>query len=162
MMYVRSIYTGTVYETVLDDYPSLGSICGGGRYENLAGYYTKEKLPGVGMAIGLTRLFYQLKEINLLKETDKALSKVVILPLGETIDECIKISNSLRDNGINNTIYFEETKFKNKIQFATKANANYVIIIGEDEVKTKTYTVKNLKEFKQEQLTLDEVIKLLK
>lgn len=155
-------YTGTVYETILDNYKKLGSISSGGRYDNLASYYTKEVLPGVGMSIGLTRLFDQLREINLLKETDKALSKVVILPLGETVAECIEMSNALRENGINNTIYFEETKFKNKILYATKANADYVIIIGEDEVKTKTYTVKNLREFKQEQLTIEEIIKLLK
>ena len=155
-------YTGTVYETLIDGYESLGSVCGGGRYDNLAGYYTNEKLPGVGMAIGLTRLFYQLRENNLLKAQNKGLSKAVILPLGETIDECITLSNYLRNNGINNTIYFEETKFKNKILYATKQNAEYAIIVGEDEVKSGKFTIKNLNEFKQEQLTKEEIVNILK
>ena len=155
-------YTGTVYETFIEGYESLGSVSSGGRFDNLAEYYTKEKLPGVGMSIGLTRLFYQLKENNLLKEADKSISKAVILPLGETIDECIKLSNVLRANNINNTIYFEDTKFKNKILYATKSNIDYAIIIGEDEVEQGKYTVKNLKEFKQEQLSEQEIINLLK
>ena len=154
-------YTGTVYETFIQGYESLGSVCSGGRYDNLAEYYTKEKLPGVGMSIGLTRLFYQLKEYNLLKDEKGAISKVVILPMGETQNECIKLSNVLRENAINNTIYFEETKFKNKILFATKSNADYAIIVGEDEINNGYYSVKNLKEFSQQQLSLEDVIKLL-
>lgn len=154
-------YTGTVYETFIQGYESLGSVCSGGRFDNLAEYYTKEKLPGVGMSIGLTRLFYQLKENNLLKDEKGAIAKVVILPMGETQSECIKLSNILREKGINNTIYFEETKFKNKILFATKTNADYAIIVGEDEIKNNYYSVKNLKEFSQQQLSLENIITLL-
>lgn len=88
-------YTGTVYETFITGYENLGSVCSGGRFENLAGYYTKEKLPGVGMSIGLTRLFYQLKENNLLKQEKGAIAKVVILPMGDTINECISLSISI-------------------------------------------------------------------
>lgn len=154
-------YTGTVYETFIQGYESLGSVCSGGRFDNLAEYYTKEKLPGVGMSIGLTRLFYQLKENNLLKDEKGAIAKVVILPMGETQNECIKLSNVLRENGINNTIYFEETKFKNKILFATKTNADYAIIVGEDEIKNNYYSLKNLKEFSQQQLSLENIITLL-
>lgn len=154
-------YTGTVYETFIEGYESIGSVCSGGRFDNLAEYYTKEKLPGVGMSIGLTRLFYQLKEYNLLKEQKGAVSKVVILPMGATEEKCIELSNILRDKGVNNTICFEDIKFKNKILFATRANADYAVIIGEDEVKNNYYTVKNLKEFSQEKLSLDEVINLL-
>lgn len=154
-------YTGTVYETFIQGYESLGSVCSGGRFDNLAEYYTKEKLPGVGMSIGLTRLFYQLKENNLLKDEKGAIAKVVILPMGETQSECIKLSNVLRENGINNTVYFEETKFKNKILFATKTNADYAIIVGEDEIKNNYYSVKNLKEFSQQQLSLENIITLL-
>ncbi len=155
-------YTGTVYETIIDGYEFLGSVCGGGRYENLAGYYTKEKLPGVGMSIGLTRLFYQLKENNLLKIFDNSISKAVILPMGNTEQECINLSNILRKNGINNTICFEDTKFKNKILYATKLNAKYAIIIGEDEVKNSTYSLKNLQEFNQETVNIDDLINILK
>ncbi len=155
-------YTGTVYETFIEGYENLGSVCSGGRFDNLAEYYTNEKLPGVGMSIGLTRLFYQLNENKLLKETEKAIAKAVILPLGETVDECIKLSNYLRENGVNNTIYFEDTKFKNKISYAAKQNVKYAIIVGEDEIKNGVYTIKNLIEFKQEQLTKEEILNILK
>ena len=154
-------YTSTVYETFIDGYEKIGSVCSGGRFDNLAGFYTKEKLPGVGMSIGLTRLFYQLRENNLLKNEDKSVSKVVILPMGETQLECIEIGNKLRENGINNCIYFEDTKFKNKILYATKLNAEYAIIVGEDEVKNNYVTLKNLKEFTQSQLSVPDVIKKL-
>ena len=155
-------YTGTVYETFITGYEKLGSVCSGGRFDNLAGFYTKEKLPGVGMSIGLTRLFYQLKENKLLKEEKGAISKAVILPMGNTIDECIKIGNILRSEGINNTIYFEDTKFKNKILYATKLNAKYAIIIGEDEVKNNTYTLKDLNKFEQKSVDLNELLQILK
>ena len=114
------------------------------------------------MSIGLTRLFYQLKENKLLKEEKGAISKAVILPMGNTIDECIKIGNILRSEGINNTIYFEDTKFKNKILYATKLNAKYAIIIGEDEVKNKTYTLKDLNKFEQKSVDLNELLQILK
>ena len=155
-------YTGTVYETFITGYEKLGSVCSGGRFDNLAGFYTKEKLPGVGMSIGLTRLFYQLRENNLLKDYTGSNCKAVILPMGNTETECIKISNDLRDAGINNTICFEDTKFKNKILYATKCNAKYAIIVGEDEVKNNVYAVKDLEQFSQQQLTKEQLIELLK
>ena len=155
-------YTGTVYETFIEGYESLGSICSGGRFDNLAEYYTKEKLPGVGMSIGLTRLFYQLKENNILKTENSSIAKAVILPMGETIDTCIELSNILRQNEINNIIYLEEAKFKNKLAFATKSNCKYTIFVGEDEVKNNYYTLKNLNEFSQQQVSLEELIIILK
>lgn len=155
-------YTGTVYETFITGHENLGSVCSGGRFDNLAEYYTKEKLPGVGMSIGLTRLFYQLKENNLLKQEKGAIAKVVILPMGNTIDECIALSNQLRNNNINNVVYFEETKFKNKILYATKANANYAVIIGEDEVKNNYFTLKDLNAFEQKQVTFEEMLNILR
>lgn len=155
-------YTGTVYETFIKGYENLGSVCSGGRYDNLAGYYTKTNLPGVGMSIGLTRLFYQLKENNILKDESQALSKVIILPMGDTALECIKVSNILRNNNINTTIYLQETKFKNKLQYATKSKIRYAIVIGEDEVASKYYTFKDLEQFTQEQLTLDQILDILK
>ena len=155
-------YTGTVYETFLDEHRNIGSVSSGGRYENLAGFYTKEKLPGVGMSIGLTRLFDQLKTNNLLKSSTSALSKVVILPMGDTVKDCIKISNELRKNDINNVLYLQDGKFKNKLSFATRSGAKYVIIVGEDEVNSQKFTLKNLDEFKQEQLSLQEIVEILK
>ena len=155
-------YTGTVYETFITGYESLGSVCSGCRFDNLAEYYTKENLPGVGMSIGLTRLFYQLRENGLLKNYSGSNCKAVILPMGDTKSECIRLGNELRELGINNTIYFEDTKFKNKILYATKLNVKYAIIIGEDEVKNNCYTIKNLYEFSQQQVSKEELINLLK
>lgn len=155
-------YTGTVYETFIDDYRSIGSVSSGGRYDNLAGYYTKEKLPGVGMSIGLTRLFVKLKENQILSEEKQASAKVVILPMGETKEECIKISNVLRKNNISNFVLFEDMKFKNKIVFADKQNAEYVIIVGDDEVASGKFSLKNLKTHSQEQLELEKIIEILK
>lgn len=155
-------YTGTVYETFIQGHESLGSVCSGGRFDNLAEYYTKEKLPGVGMSIGLTRLFYQLKENGLLKGQNASTAKVVILPMGDTNIECIRLSKTLRNEGIYNNVFFEDTKFKNKILYATKSNADYAVIVGEDEIKNNYYTIKNLKEFKQERATLEELLNILK
>ncbi len=155
-------YTGTVYETILNGHENIGSVSSGGRYDNLAEYYTKDKLPGVGMSIGLTRLFYQLKENNMLKEKNAYLSKAIIIPMGNTIDNCIELSNILRNNNIPNIVYFEEGKLKNKFAYASKLNIPYAILIGEDEVANNNYTLKNLYEFKQEQFSLDELIKKLK
>ena len=154
-------YTGTVYETFIEGYENLGSVCSGGRFDNLAEYYTKEKLPGVGMSIGLTRLFYQLKENQLIKDNYNQITNVVILPMGDTYDRCIEISNFLRENGINNNIYFEDSKFKNKLAFATKSNYQYAIIIGEDEVNNNYCTLKNLKEYTQQQVNYERLLEIL-
>lgn len=105
-------YTGTVYETILNDYPGIGSVCSGGRYDNLAEYYTTQKLPGVGISIGLSRLFYQLKEANFFKEnTSSTLTKVLVVPMDENIAYSIGISNELKKAGIITEVYFEEGKF---------------------------------------------------
>ena len=155
-------YTGTVYETIIKGYEGLGSVCGGGRYENLAGYYTKTKLPGVGMAIGLTRLFCKLKENNIISSKEKSVSKAIIIPMGETVPNCIQISNKLRAEEINNTIYLQDSKFKAKMQYASKSQIRYAILVGEDEVKNGYYTLKDLYNFTQQQLSLDEIIKIIK
>lgn len=155
-------YTGTVYETFIKGYESLGSVCSGGRYDNLAGYYTNEKLPGVGMSIGLTRLFYQLKENNLLKDKRTAVANVVILPMGDTLNSCIELSNKLRDSNINNSVYFEDNKFKHKIAYADKSNVRFAVIVGEDEIKNNYFTLKDLENFSQEKVSLEELIKKVK
>lgn len=156
-------YTGTVYETFLNGKENIGSVCGGGRYDNLAGYYTKEKLPGVGVSIGFTRLFYQLKENGWLKKENAATAKAIILPMGpDTVADCIQLSNKLRENGIAVSLYLEDKKFKNKLQYAVKSNIKYAIFVGEDEVKSGKYTVKNLYETTQTQENLENLIKILK
>lgn len=157
-------YTGTVYETFLDDYPEIGSICSGGRYENLAEYYTKQKLPGVGISIGLTRLFDQLKEANLLKDDGPATpSTVLIVPFEEKYHElCIKISWALREKEIVSEIYFDDAKIGKKLNYANKLDIPYVILLGEDELQKEVITLKNMETGKQETMKLEYAIEIIK
>lgn len=156
-------YTGTVYETNLVGYESIGSVCSGGRYENLAGYYTKKDLPGVGISIGLTRLFYNLKELGLLDENSKkSISKVDIVTMGVGLEKAIDIANVLRENGINTEIYKEDAKTKNKFSYANGLEIPYMIIIGEDEVAQEKYTLKNMTTGEQDFKTKEEILELLK
>ena len=152
-------YTGTVYETNLKGYESIGSICSGGRYENLAGYYTKKNLPGVGISIGFTRLFYNLKELGLLNTDKKSISKVSIVTMGVGLENAVEISNILRDNNIPNEIYKEDAKVKAKLNYANNLEIPYVIIIGEEEVEKGLYTLKDMSTGSQELLSVDELIK---
>ena len=137
-------YTGTVYETILNDYPQIGSVCSGGRYDNLAEYYTDKKLPGVGISIGLTRLFYQLRQAGLLNEIAKNISKVMIIPMVDDMKACIKVATELRNNGINTEIYYNQKSIKGKFNYANKLGIPFVIIIGEDEIKNNTLAIKNM------------------
>ena len=155
-------YTGTVYETFLDEYPSIGSICSGGRYEDLSGYYTKQKLPGVGISIGLTRLFYQLKEANIIKSNKNNLADVLIIPMKGFVEEGIKFGNDLRINNINTQIYLEGGKVGKKFNYADKLDIPYVLIIGSDEVENNKATLRDMKTGEQVMHTLDEVIEILK
>jgi len=157
-------YTGTVYETFLDDYPEIGSVCSGGRYENLAEYYTTQKLPGVGVSIGLTRLFYQLKEAGLLEnDTPSTFTKVLIIPMDESFNGyAIKIANTLRENNIISEVYFEDAKIGKKLNYANNLNIPYTIFIGEEEVKNQMVSLKNMKTGSQELVTIDDVIKTVK
>ena len=138
-------YTGTVYETFLNNYRELGSICSGGRYENLAEYYTDKKLPGVGISIGLTRLFYKLNELGLIKAEKSSMSDVLVIPMLEDLSTPIKIANALRENEINTEIYLNDKKLKAKLKYADKLEIPYTMIIGEDEVNTNIIKVKNMK-----------------
>jgi len=152
-------YTGTVYETILDDYPNIGSICSGGRYDDLAQYYTKQKLQGVGISIGLTRLFSQFKELGLIKENSTtSLTKVLVLPMNDNLEYSLKVVNSLRDNSINSEIYLEDTKFSKKLSYANKLGIPYVVIIGEEEISSNLLTLKNMSSGEQFSLSLEEVI----
>lgn len=157
-------YTGTVYETMLEDYKYIGSICSGGRYDNLAAYYTKEKLEGVGMSIGLTRLFSQLKEIGVLKEQNlsKAIAKVLVIPMEEDMDYAVTAAKKLRDNNISSQVYLEGGKFGKKLSYANNNGIPYVIIIGEDEVKSGLLSFKNMDTGKQDKLKIEDIILKLK
>ncbi len=154
-------YTGTVYETFLNDYRELGSVCSGGRYENLAEYYTDKKLPGVGVSIGLTRLFYKLNELNLIKADKKSVSDVLIIPMVKDLSVPINLATKLREKGIKTEIYLNDKKLKAKFKYADKLEIPYVIIIGEDEIKSNVCKMKNMKTGEEENIMLEELIKRL-
>ena len=155
-------YTGTVYETLLDDYPSIGSVCSGGRYEDLANHYTKQKLPGVGISIGLTRLFFQLKEADLIEAKEKSLSKALVIPMKGFMDEGVSTVNTLREEGIYSQVYLDKAKMGKKFGYADKLNIPYVIILGQDEVENKTYSLRNMKSGEQKNISMEDLIKCLK
>ena len=138
-------YTGTVYETTLLDHPEIGSVCSGGRYDDLAGYYTDRALPGVGISIGLTRLFYVLDEQNLLNpELPSAPADVLVLPMTEDIAPAISLAEALRSCGIRVQLYGEQKKFKQKMSYADKLRVPFVILLGEDELSQGKCAVKNM------------------
>ena len=155
-------YTGTVYEIKLNDYPSIGSVCSGGRYDDLATYYTKQKLPGVGISIGLTRLFYQLTEAEIIKSSDYSLTEVMIIPMEGYMEYAIEGSKYLRDAGIFTQVYFEQGKLGKKFNYADKLNIPYVIVVGQEEADNKTYSFRDMKTGEQKNLTMDEVINSLR
>lgn len=137
-------YTGTVYETFLNGYRELGSVCSGGRYENLASNYTEKKLPGVGVSIGLTRLFYKLNELNLINSDKKSISNILIIPMTENLQVPIKLATDLRNLGINTEIYLNDKKLKAKMKYANKLEIPYVVVIGDDEISSGKVRVKNM------------------
>lgn len=156
-------YTGTVYETILDNYPSIGSVCSGGRYDNLAEYYTNQKLPGVGISIGLTRLFYQLREANIWGENaSSTLSQALVIPMDDCIEESIKVANGLRNKGVVAELYLEDGKIGKKFAYADKLKIPYVILIGPDEVKENKLTIKNMASGEQNMISLEEAVNLIK
>ena len=150
-------YTGTVYETFLNDYRELGSICSGGRYENLAEYYTDKKLPGVGISIGLTRLFYKLNELNLIKTNKKSISDILIIPMTEDLSTAIRIATKLRNQGIKTEIYLNNKKLKAKFKYADKLEIPYVIVIGEDEIQNNVVKLKDMKTGEEKEIQMDEL-----
>ena len=152
-------YTGTVYETFLNEYRELGSVCSGGRYENLAEHYTDKKLPGVGISIGLTRLFYKLNELNLIKANKKSVAEVLIVPMVEDMKMPIKLASNLRNNGINTEIFLNDKKLKAKMKYADKLEIPYVIVVGEDEVNTGIVKIKNMKTGEQVERNIEEITK---
>ena len=154
-------YTGTVYETFLENYRQLGSVCSGGRYDDLASNYTSQILPGVGISIGLTRLFYQLLDKNLFKEIKTNSIDALIIPMENCYDYAIKLLNKFENSGKIIQIYFEDAKMKKKISYADKLNIPYIIIVGEDEKANNTYTVKDLKTGEQSTVDFEGLIKLI-
>ena len=150
-------YTGTVYETFLNQYRELGSVCSGGRYENLAEYYTDKQLPGVGISIGLTRLFYKLNELQLIKAEKKSVADVLIVPMVQDMTVPIKIATNLRQAGINTEVFLNDKKLKAKMKYADKLDIPYVIVVGEDEINSGIIKIKNMKTGEEMETTIEGV-----
>jgi histidyl-tRNA synthetase len=155
-------YTGTVYETVLNDHPQIGSICSGGRYENLASHYTKSKLPGVGISIGLTRLFWQLREAGLIGMAQSSVQAMVALMSEADLPKYIELANQLRAAGINTEVQLEPKKLGKQFQYASKSGIRFVLILGEDEIGKNTVSVKDLPREQQYEVPRGELAKTLR
>ena len=152
-------YTGTVYETTLLDHPEIGSVCSGGRYDNLAAYYTDKQLPGVGISIGLTRLFYVLGEQGMLNpDLPTAPADVLILPMTEDLSAAVTLATRLRDADIRTQLYTEQKRFKAKMNYADKTGVPYVLFLGEDEIKAGVIACKDMTSGEQTTLPFDETL----
>ena len=156
-------YTGTVYETTLLDHPEIGSVCSGGRYDNLAAYYTDRQLPGVGISIGLTRLFYVLGEQGMLNPNlPTAPADVLILPMTDELAPAIALATKLRQGGIRTQLYTEAKKFKAKMNYADKLAIPYVLFLGEDEIAQGIVTCKDMVSGEQTKLSADDTLALIR
>ena len=150
-------YTGTVYETVMTEHPEIGSVCSGGRYDNLAEYYTDRQLPGVGISIGLTRLFYVLNEQGLLSdEIVTAPCDALVIPMTEDLGAAVSAATELRKAGVRTQIYGEKKKFKAKMSYADKIGVPFVLLLGEDEIAEGKVSLKDMASGEQQKLTAAE------
>ena len=156
-------YTGTVYETTLLDHPEIGSVCSGGRYDNLAEYYTDRQLPGVGISIGLTRLFYVLGEQGMLNpDLPTAPADVLVIPMTEDLAPAISLSTKLRAAGIRTQLYTEQKKFKAKMSYADRLGVPYVIFLGDDEIAAGVVACKDMASGEQTKLSADDTLALIR
>ena len=156
-------YTGTVYETTLLDHPEIGSVCSGGRYDNLAEYYTDRQLPGVGISIGLTRLFYVLGEQKMLNpQLPTAPADVLILPMTAELTPAIQLATRLRAAGVRTQLYTEQKKFKAKMNYADKIGVPYVVFLGDDEVSAGVVACKDMVSGEQTTLPFDETLQRIR
>ena len=156
-------YTGTVYETTLLDHPEIGSVCSGGRYDNLAGYYIDKQLPGVGISIGLTRLFYVLDEQGLLNpELPTAPADAIVLPMTADPGPAIALAESLRASGLRVQFYGEQKKFKQKMSYCDKLGVPFAVLLGEDELAQDKCSVKNMRTGEQVTVSAGEAVALIK
>ncbi len=156
-------YTGTVYETTLLDHPEIGSVCSGGRYDNLAGYYIDKPLPGVGISIGLTRLFYVLDEQKLLNpEQNSAPADALVLPMTENPAPAIALAQRLRSGGLQVQFYAEQKKFKQKMAYADKIGVPFAVLLGEDEISQNKCSVKNMRTGEQVTVSVEDAIALIR
>ncbi len=155
-------YTGTVYETVLDDHPEIGSVCSGGRYDDLAGLYTKTKLPGVGISIGLSRLFYALCKIDVIKPTAQSPAKVIVMPFSDDqVSAAISVATKLRQAGIANMLYTEPHKIPKKMHYASKMGFTYAVQIGPREMETNEVTLRDMRTSESVTVGLDVLVEYI-
>lgn len=154
-------YTGTIYETRLNKYPEIGSVCSGGRYDNLTSYYTKEQYPGVGISIGLTRLFDQLSKRGLIPSEQQTPTKVIVIPMTEDLTPSLNLAKSLRAEGISTEVQ-SSGNFKKRLKYAVDLNIPFVVFIGEEEIKKNIYTVKDMVKKEQTTMKLKALIKNIK
>ena len=154
-------YTGTVYETFIKNHPEYGSVCSGGRYDNLAEYYTKKSLPGVGISIGLTRLFYVLCENNFLNRELECPVDALVVPMTDDMTYAVRTATGLRAADINTQIYLEGGKFKKKLTYGSRLTIPFCIILGTDEIDTNQVTIKNMNTGEQKTTDLQEAISII-
>ena len=155
-------YTSTVIETVLDDYKELGSVAGGGSYENLTQYYSKRELPGVGISIGLTRLFFQLSEKNILPKFDSEEKSFLVAPLDIDMSYAISVLNELHSLGVNSEVLYSKMKMKKIFDFAESYSFDYIIFLGQEELDNKKLSVRDLKSKENLSISIDELKTLIK
>lgn len=155
-------YTGTVYETTLNDYPGLGSICSGGRYENLASNYTRSRLPGVGISIGLTRLFYQLRKAGIVSTAESSVQVLITQMEDAHLPQCLALANELRHGGLNTEVVMEASKLKQQFKYADRAGIRFVVVLGENEIAKGTATVKDLRREDQFEVPRAELARTLR
>lgn len=155
-------YTSTVIETVLDDYKELGSVAGGGSYENLTQFYSKRELPGVGISIGLTRLFFQLSEKNILPKFDSEEKSFLVAPLDIDMSYAISVLNELHSLGVNSEVLYSKMKMKKIFDFAESYSFDYIIFLGQDELDNKKLSVRDLKSKENLSISIDELKTLIK
>lgn len=155
-------YTGTVYETILDDHPGIGSICSGGRYDNLASQYSKSTLPGVGISIGLTRLFWQLREAGLVDTAASTVQVLVTQMDPDSLPHCLAVAAELRHGGLNTEVVMESSKLAKQFKYADRAGIRFVVVLGEDELSKGTVTVKDLRRQDQFEVARAELARTLR
>jgi histidyl-tRNA synthetase len=155
-------YTGTVYETTLNDHPGIGSICSGGRYENLAGQYTKSHLPGVGISIGLTRLYWQLRDAGLISTAQSTVDVLVTQMDAAQLPAYLTLATELRNAGIATEVVLEGSKLGKQFKYADRAGIRFVIVLGEDEIAKGVVTVKDLRREDQFEVARTELVKTLR
>ena len=155
-------YTGTVYETFLNKYRNMGSVCSGGRYDNLTEYYTDRQMPGVGISIGLSRLFFLLMEYNIFSAEKETIAQALVISMGEEYEAVASVATTLRKNGIKTLTNIEDQKVVKKFKSADKLSVPYVVILGEEEVKNNVVTLKNMQTGEQKTVTIEEAISVIK